>query len=201
MEPTPLSTPNGEVLAHACPTCRKVYSMTALVTLEGTATLASRCCICKRCNEAPLPPVRSASYCEACDLKIADEIRTQNLRHALAEANHLATSKDPDKSEQLRQWMRQTSERLWAAGWLTGLEYTLYLHVREERTREFDGGTIYKGEWAQAQAWSEACGGWWAWRNDNTYTGVWFYPLEEWIPMYTAYILSKGFRENLPDVA
>ncbi|WP_445626643.1 hypothetical protein [Nostoc sp. DSM 114167] len=89
--------------------------------------------------------------------------------------NELTIAEDP--KEFLRQMMSSFSERMWSAGWLSGLEFILWKKVREcsddLTLREIADFNFYAG----------LAGGWWMW-DKNQKCEV-FVDLSRWLKIYS----------------
>lgn len=92
----------------------------------------------------------------------------------------------------LELYMRHMSEENWAAGWLTGLEFTLWDWVRRYRrgaepASEFERANKHDIE---VISWlAEEAGGWWFWDDS---VGARFAPLDEWLEIFE--------KKSRPDV-
>jgi hypothetical protein len=79
----------------------------------------------------------------------------------------------------LKKLMSAISEDYWCAGWMHGLEYTLWEAVTGKRT-----GVCSPEEIEQLKYLSEKCGGWIVW--DEQSKGEKFVPMQEWLRLYEA---------------
>lgn len=92
----------------------------------------------------------------------------------------------------LELYMRHVSEENWAAGWLTGLEFTLWDWVQRyrrgaESASEFERANKHDIE---VISWlAEEAGGWWFWDDS---VGARFAPLDEWLEIFE--------KKSRPDV-
>jgi hypothetical protein len=80
---------------------------------------------------------------------------------------------------ELASYMSELSEECYCAGWLIGLEFSLW---KAMNTGKGSGGfgCLREFELAHLRELSEACGGWIVWGKD----GEEFVPLEEWKEYY-----------------
>jgi hypothetical protein len=83
----------------------------------------------------------------------------------------------------LEKLMSAISEDYWCAGWMHGLEYTLWDVITGRRT-----GVCSAEEIEQLKYLSEKCGGWIIW--DDQSRGEKFVPMQEWLRLYKAQKLS-----------
>jgi len=81
----------------------------------------------------------------------------------------------------LRRLMSDLSEDYYCAGWLTGLEFTLW-QAATDGPIPFGFGVIPAATCLQLARLAELCGGWWRW-SDDAKDEV-FIPMEEWLPIY-----------------
>ncbi|MEH2377619.1 MAG: hypothetical protein V7K27_01760 [Nostoc sp.] len=88
-----------------------------------------------------------------------------------------------DPKEFLKQMMSSFSERMWSAGWVSGVEFSLWKKVRECS----DDLTIR--EIADFNFYSGLAGGWWMW-DENQKSEV-FVNLGYWLEIYRNYKFSK----------
>ncbi len=94
------------------------------------------------------------------------------------------TFKDPrdaSAKDVLRDLMRDISEDHWAAGWLSGLEFSLWRMV-ENGSRTFGMGIVPQYKVDALKKLSDECGGWWIWRDGAD--GEEFVTLAEFLPLY-----------------
>ncbi|MEH2357546.1 hypothetical protein [Nostoc sp.] len=88
--------------------------------------------------------------------------------------NSLTIAEDPKQF--LKQMMSSFSERMWSAGWLSGLEFLLWKKVRscsdDLTLREIADFNFYAG----------LAGGWWTW-DKNQKCEV-FLELSKWLEIY-----------------
>lgn len=79
----------------------------------------------------------------------------------------------------LEKLMSAISEEYWCAGWMHGLEYTLWDVVTGRRT-----GVCRPEEIEQLKYLSEKCGGWIFW--DEQSKSEKFVPMQDWLRLYEA---------------
>ncbi len=96
----------------------------------------------------------------------------------------------PDKEAalQLRQVMSEISEDHYAAGWLIGLEYSLFEAAFEGEARVWGDGGLDTKELGDLFELSHRCDGWWRWNNDDDHlkSGQRFVRMSEWTAIYKA---------------
>lgn len=91
---------------------------------------------------------------------------------------------DPKAAQELCSLMSEISEEQYAAGWLSGLEFSLFSAAFEGTT--FGYGISVK-EWGKLIELSHRCDGWWVWDNERKpYGGRKFMRLNEWLEIYKA---------------
>ena len=107
-------------------------------------------------------------------------------------AINMPTVRDDEKEDRmpaaqraLLVYMRHLSEENWAAGWLIGLEFTLWdwvLHLRSraDHTSEFERANAPDIE---VLSWlADEAGGWWHWDEGSREPE--FVPFNEWMEIY-----------------
>lgn len=88
-----------------------------------------------------------------------------------------------DPREALRELMSDISEDCWCAGWLHGLEYSLWSMV-QGGDRKFGMDEVRQHEVDELRRLSEEAGGWWAFPDDAT--DEVFVPMADWLAQYAA---------------
>jgi hypothetical protein len=83
---------------------------------------------------------------------------------------------------QLADLMSDISERCWAAGWMSDLEYALWGIVTGKRDRHYGMGEVQDYEIARLQDLSDTAGGWIIWDQQD---GRRFVTITEWRQLYT----------------
>lgn len=91
------------------------------------------------------------------------------------------------QAAELRDYMSELSEEYWYAGWLIGLEYSLWYGVANGH---FAHPKMSYEESQRLMELSDACGGWIIW--DKKTDGEKWIPLEEWEEMYHMYNRGNG---------
>jgi hypothetical protein len=108
----------------------------------------------------------------------------------------------------LRHLMSDISEDYYCAGWLGGLEFTLW-KAATEGPISFGAGVIPAATCLQLAQLADLCGGWWRW-SDEAVDEV-FVPMEEWLAMYREHreqetrrvvlrLLRERFGELPPEI-
>jgi len=92
-------------------------------------------------------------------------------------------SASPAAAAQLCILMSEISEEHYCAGWMSGLEYTLWAMLLGG-DRGFGVGDVTDDPITQLRALSEASGGWWRYDDDADEV---FVPIEEWTRRYEAH--------------
>jgi len=70
--------------------------------------------------------------------------------------------------------MTGISEEFWCAGWMSGMEYDLWL---AEPGKHYGQGTLSARQATLLRLLSEECGGWWYWHGNQ---GPKFITLDKW---------------------
>lgn len=96
-------------------------------------------------------------------------------------------SVNPDAALCLVRLMSRISEQHYCAGWLVGLEYSLW-DMLEGGDRDFGFGPVKAGSLLQLAALSERAQGWWRW-SDEAVDEV-FVPLAEWRELWAAWVAA-----------
>lgn len=185
--PIALSAPDGEVLAYACGVCRLVHaSCTAggRTSVDDSVRQAETCCVCRECGgKAPNYRMR----CDACDAEMWKEHarrveanRPEREAQARAIQDEYAKSLDVDIAHTLAARMSDISEDHYAAGWMHGLEYSLWKMVQGD-SRNYGMGEVTEQEVAELRRLSDKCGGWIRW-DDRL--GAVFMPRAEWLVLF-----------------
>ena len=180
-EPIPLSDPDGNIRAYACPRCFRVNMSVHVNGPDGwkekaeySKEKAQRCCLCNTCKT--LIPNRLDRLCEACRQKERDEWQArfeadtpERERKQRLYDEALAKSPKPHYAKSLRDLMSELSEKYWCAGWLIGLEYSLWraIEIDHQDHREFGlGRIILEHEIEALKLLREMSGGWWVYDHD-----------------------------------
>lgn len=90
-----------------------------------------------------------------------------------------------DQADEGAQWgllslMTGISEEFWAAGWMSGLEYSLWVAV-EGGSRRYGMGELSERQVQLLRLLAEEAEGWWIWEG-----GPKFIPLMEWRGKFAA---------------
>lgn len=196
----PLSAPDGTVYAYACGVCHHVRaSLSAMgpCDVEGVTRIAEtnkpdaeRCCRCERCETVAGPfSFLSANVCPTCLPAHEAEKTDRDARIAAhyersdrIQAERMRLSKDETSARALAALMSEISEECYCAGWMSGLEFSLWAMV-QGGDRSYGMSEPSESEVAQLRALSERCGGWIRWEED---VGEVFVPLHEWEQTYGA---------------
>ena len=101
-------------------------------------------------------------------------------------------SKDPNAALQLVKLMEEISERCMCAGWLSGLEYSLWSLIQgfvpscqsvNPVAHKWGQDALSATDMERLQSLSRQCNSWWIWDN-NSEIGHTLISLEEWQPKY-----------------
>lgn len=111
---------------------------------------------------------------------------------------------EPGAVRALAMAMSDISEAYYAAGWLMGLEYSLW-EMLHGGSRKFGMGEVTEAELAVLRTLHEQCGGWIAWRdngldvNDDAWEsyGETFVPTREWIAMVAKERVDRAMVDAL----
>ncbi len=202
VRPVPLTSPDGTVFAWACGHCRRVGAghsyLTTPYTDEQVASLAEnsrstaiRCCACRDCGglypwtwKSGLDSDRPLGTCKACwtPERAAAAKARRDAQTARIEAEHEALARSLDKAlqrdaaEALREAMSDLSEEYYCAGWLIGLEHTLW-QCWERAPFKWGFGVVGTEDADRLRRLHEKAGGWW------TTVDHWqrFVTTEEWL--------------------
>lgn len=87
----------------------------------------------------------------------------------------------PEQYRKLAYMMSEISEDCWCAGWIAGLEFSLWEMVSRGETREWGQSMITRDELSKLKAESDKIGGWIAW---DKAVGERFLPTDEWIRLF-----------------
>lgn len=83
--------------------------------------------------------------------------------------------------------MSELSERYYSAGWMSGLEESLW-EVLQGNPHAFAGGSISAEETEALRAACEKADGWVIWKDDSSYLGEVFVPMDLWLVLW---VLSR----------
>lgn len=198
--PIALRSEAGVVYAYACGACHNVRSPASrpgkkhgpdadLVAMRERD--AKRCCTCRVCEAAEDPRAFGWGFvCPAC--KPGEDAREQEQRERCAardaaDAAHLAESLkvalDEDAATRLRDLMSEISEECWCAGWMGGLEYSLW-RVIENGPITYGRSDVSQSEVDELRRLHEKSGGWWFFHDEH---GETFVPRAAWLDMLAEY--------------
>ncbi len=79
--------------------------------------------------------------------------------------------------------MTGMSEEFWCAGWMSGMEYSLW---RVEPDMQWGQGTVSGRQADLLRLLHEECDGWWAWTGDGPDAGPRFFRTAEWLERLSA---------------
>lgn len=210
MDAFPLTAPNGTVYAWACGRCRHTGSQPSkFVNLtdedvarfaENSRENAARCCSCKGCGA--YVSLRDSwsergDFCEACwpaEKLRRDEVAARyQAQEAVAQAaceESLKKAKDREAALALVQLIRDLSEDLYCAGWMSGIEFELWGDIMDPRA-ELATPPSYSAHNRQALIdYGTKAHGWWYWDRD-AHTEL-FVTLDEMRERYAAYWQKIG---------
>lgn len=203
MNPIPLSAPDGRVYAYACGVCHHLPTVDAFMVqrpdvkydwqterTERYRSDAQDCCACKRCG-AQLPEMRWG-VCPACQPAEDAEQATRDATWAAkAEADEaavvasLAVALDVEAARALVHEMRELSEEHYCAGWMCGLEFSLWAML-QDGARDYGSGEVTERDVEHLRALSQKAGGWWRWSD----AGEVFVATAEWERIYAEHVGS-----------
>jgi hypothetical protein len=84
--------------------------------------------------------------------------------------------------------MTGLSEELWCAGWMTGLEYSLWERVQDGPSR-YGMGEVTQRQCELLRLLAEEAGGWWAYDD-----GPRFIRMKDWLPAFAE--LQQSYRDS-----
>ncbi len=147
---------------------------------------ADDCCTCRDCGTVG---VGISLTCDECHAKQEAEWKAgEPARQAQADAEAktreeaLAKSTDRDAALALARRMSDISEECYCAGWLMGLEFTLWQFV-QDGPGEWGMGRVSAGDVETLKRLAEKAGGWIVWREN---VGETFVPMAEWLVEFAA---------------
>lgn len=172
----PLSGPDGVVRAWACPRCYRVDMSVScgggaigrLREAEHSREAAESCGVCRGCG-AVLSCDTHRLRCPSClaleaaadaARLLADEPR--RIAAGLRRERALAESLDQASAIALRDLMRSISEEYWSAGWISGLESTLWQMLTGELQSR-----LAPAELVHLRTLATLAGGWWCYASDD----------------------------------
>jgi len=200
----PLRSPDGIVYAWACGACHHVQHPGDMLgplgpedvawTAKNALSYADRCCTCPTCH-ARLLDSSGVTECATCE-EASRPAREAHLERIAKEAKAfaaraeaaLARSPNPDAAERLVVHMRELSDEVYAAGWLHGLEFTMWEMLQANDT-DFGITEITVGDMALLRDLHERAGGWWRWQHEEGTVcagGPVFVTTEEWLAIVAA---------------
>jgi len=198
MKAIPLAAPDGTVFAYACGVCNRVRAGSHKMVRHTRADVrsfadsyreeADDCCKCRRCGKQI--NTRGISFvCKKCEpaeeaeraANQAEFAEKQQVTNAVLD-KALAKSLDRACALALRDLMSGISEDYYCAGWLTGLERTLWGMLQGD-SRHFGMGEVTHEEIGRLRDLHEKCGGWWYF--DDERGEEMFLATAEWIARLT----------------
>ena len=188
-EPIPLLSPDGRVFAYACAHCEHVSASISGGTFQGRLEWsregATRCCRCRGCGAVGR---FFGSLCEPCrkaeDERAAPMLQASRDAHQArvsAQETALATAVDRDAARLLLTLMEDISETHWAAGWMSGLEFSLWGIVTGDRGSDFGMFEVETREIEELRRLSSKAGGWFRYDDE---IGETFVPIADWLERY-----------------
>ena len=221
MNPIELKSPDGTIYAYACGNCHVVHAGYERFWADNDATApltkavnesrlhAEDCCLCSDCHKELTASGRG--FCNDCikaHEKAIEELRpvwaAKEAALAAARENSLLTTKDWVAAESLVNYMSQISEDYWCAGWLVGLEHTLWQFVKDydgydphDAQFTFGLSTIKQHEIKKLKDLSDLAGGWWYFSNstEEMMGGELFIPTSEWLVKFENHNLEDDFKD------
>lgn len=205
MNPIPLSSPSGVLYGYACGLCHNVRASASsggqedgprASLVEGSRLDAERCCQCSRCKKPSQHWLtRVCSECQPAEEAEQAVNLTRYQRHEskIQELRKLSLEVclDVEAAEQLRHYMSDLSEAHWCTGWLSGLEYALWIRMKGDE-RDFGQGQLDEGDIYELNRLHTKCGGWWEMtqvEGECYFGGEMFVSTEAWL---------KQLEERLP---
>ncbi len=201
-EPIPLTDPTGQVVIYMCPQCDHVIANISGGGWESrrddSYEQAKGHCCCYQCGvrigSGDLQSLDSRLYCKVCrERQMRESALMRPMRETEIERRSkiyevaLLNARNDAIARALEDLMSDISEEYYCAGWLIGLEFTLW-SMLEGGSREFGMGVVTEDEVKRLRELSEQCGGWW-WGGETDDDVCRFVTLEEWAEIY-----GKGER-------
>lgn len=153
---------------------------------ESHRSMAESCCQCHRCNGLILAKHFGSMHCGKCARIIAKEMEQTRAEYQAKEAvsasileARLQTTVDRVSALALRDLMSRISEEHYCAGWLSGLEFTLYGMMHGD-SRAFGMGDVSTEDVTQLWTLHQRCGGWWYYDKEH---GEMFILTHDWLKM------------------
>jgi hypothetical protein len=194
--PIPLADPQGVIYAYACGVCHHVRANSHFIGPHDPERVdrmaksyeddAARCCTCQRCGNVLTTKERAvwaSGNCDACRPIVEKERAEAVAQHETEEevankrkAKALEAAKDVPAAQLLALRMSELSEEHYCAGWLHGLEYSLWAML-QGGNRLFGLGEVSVKALAELLALHLKCGGWWFWEEN---CGEVFVTTAEW---------------------
>lgn len=177
----------GKTMAYACGKCGTIHGNGGFEAVERHGLqhhkdMADGCCLCRECG-AEIGP--HGLWCAACQEKQRQEREAHQPelderweREARELQESLTSAKDADIAELLRELMSDISEEYYCAGWLIGLEFSLWAML-QGGPRDFGMGVVKDSEIADLKRLHEKAGGWWHYKEQCL-----FVPTDEWVSIY-----------------
>lgn len=107
--------------------------------------------------------------------------------------NNIEAADDKDIANLLRLRMSDISEYHYCAGWLMGLEYTLW-YIMAGGSPRFGLGDVAPEKIAELKRLSIKCGGWWHWSDEAN--GEVFIKRLDWIKLYEEHHWMNVYDEE-----
>lgn len=181
----------GEYMGY--PTDASKHAKRVSMKAEEYKHAAASCCLCQDCK-AELEPGTDRGRCEPCEAahekrmaKVAEDFHSRDARReAHNQATMASVGADVEAAAQLAAEMSEISEHYYCAGWLIGLEFSLWPFVADTSGEQhyFGMGTLSPAEVENLRTLSQKARGWWRW--DEDLGGEVFVPLAEWERLYAS---------------
>jgi hypothetical protein len=200
--PFPLIDPQGRVWRWVCGRCGHLgRTGERLVELDGPQDFdvecsladATRCCTCNKCGvEMGMAALLKPRVCSACR-PAHDAMEAERLAKYAADADAFRERRDASLAKcpnvgaaiALEMLMSQVSEEHYCAGWMSGLEFSLWWML--EDSRDYGAREVSESDLARLRDLHEACGGWWHWQDHEVHGAV-FVQTAEWLALFTDHV-------------
>lgn len=194
--PISLADPEGVIRAWMCPRCGRVAKESAYPASAEPDTIAARaaashekaaqCCLCRRCGTQTMFYNYLCDACRATEeaeraARLEGE-RPERERKESILATALTLALDEDAAIRLRDRMSNISEWHYCAGWLDGLEYSLWSILGGAGDTRFGMHDVSHHDIAELARLADKSGGWWMW--DEDLGAQVFIRLAEWRRLY-----------------
>lgn len=203
----PIALRHGRrIYAYACGRCHVIGSVSDRMVYtpgdeparikdnaEHSRQDAAACCLCRDCK-IELAPGTTWGLCPPCEAiekkrvaGVISEMHARDDKRGVHNHNAMASvGADAEAAVHLLEVMREISETCYLAGWLIGIERTIWSFAIDPdgAPHECIRGEVSRAEVESLRALSQKARGWWHW--DDDLGGEVFVPMAEWERLYAA---------------